>query len=106
MSEPGPAIRPPEETPRRYPSTMGGMLYLLALVGVLAGLGIAVLDDWRFGVRVLALALGFAAACRLLLPTRQAGMLAVRHRLVDVGMLVAVAAGLFFLAGDIPNQPL
>lgn len=99
-------IRPPEPSPRRYPSTLGGLLYLVALGGVLVGLGLAVMDDWRLGVRCVAAALGFAALCRLVLPTRQAGMLAVRHRAVDVLMLVAVGGLLFFLAGDIPNQPL
>ena len=101
-----PDILPPERPPRRYPSTLGGMLYLLALGGVLVGLALVVWEDWRTGVRVVAGSLGFAAACRLVLPTRQAGMLAVRHRAVDVLMLLGVAGALFFLAGDIPNQPL
>ena len=34
-----------------------------------------------------------------------AGMLAVRHRLVDVGMLAGVGAVLIFLSESIPNQP-
>jgi len=97
---------PPEAPPRRYPSTLGGALYVLALAGVFAGLGWAALYDWRDGVRVIAGALLFAAGCRLLLPTRQAGMLAVRHRALDVGLLVAVGVVLFFLAGSIPNQPI
>ncbi len=102
---PDPEIKPPETPPRRYPSTVGGALYLLTLVGVLASLGVAVVDDWRTGMRWFAAALTFAALCRLVLPTRQAGMLAVRHRVVDVLMLAGVAAALYFLAGDIPNQP-
>jgi hypothetical protein len=101
-----PDILPPERPPRRYPSTLGGVLYLLALAGVLVGLALVVWQDWRTGVRAVAGALAFAAACRLVLPTRQAGMLAVRHRVVDVLMLLGVAGALFFLAGDIPNQPL
>ncbi len=106
VSEVEPEIKPPEESPRRYPSTIGGLLYLVALGAVLAGIGISVLDDWRLGVRWVAAGLAFAATCRLLLPTRQAGMLAVRHRAVDVLMLLGVAGALWFLAGDIPNQPL
>ena len=101
-----PDILPPERPPRRYPSTLGGVLYLLALAGVLVGLALVVWQDWRTGVRAVAGALAFAAVCRLVLPTRQAGMLAVRHRMVDVLMLLGVAGALFFLAGDIPNQPL
>ena len=101
-----PELVPPEAAPRRYPSTVGGALYVLALAGVLVGVGWAVLDDWRQGVRVIAGALLFAAGCRLLLPSRQAGMLAVRHRAVDVTLLVVVGGVLIFLAGSIPNQPL
>lgn len=102
----GPEIRPPEPAPRRYPSTIGGALYLLAMAGVVVGIFLAVRDDWRLGVRWMAGSLLFAAACRLLLPSREAGMLAVRHRAVDVVMLVGVGAVLIFLASSIPNQPL
>ncbi len=97
---------PPEAPPRRYPSTLGGALYVLALAGVFAGLGWAALYDWRDGVRVIAGALLFAAGCRLILPTRQAGMLAVRHRVMDVTLLVLVGVALLVLAASIPNQPL
>ena len=101
-----PDLPPPSDDPRRYPSTLGGSLYLLALLGVGVGLGIAVLGDWRVGVRWVGGALLFAAGCRLALPARQAGMLAVRRRLVDTVMLTAGGVILIFLAGDIPNQPL
>ena len=43
---------------------------------------------------------------RLVLPARDAGMLAVRHRFVDVLLLVGVAGAIYYLAGDIPDQPL
>jgi len=90
---------------RRYPSTVGGACYLVVLGVGVAAIVVAGVDDWRFGVRLLAGALGGAAACRLVLPQRDAGMLAVRHRLVDVALLVAVAVTLWVLAGDIPDQP-
>lgn len=45
-----------------------------------------------------------AAVLRLGLPEKDAGMLAVRHRFLDVGILVAVAVGLVLLAGSIPEQ--
>jgi hypothetical protein len=105
-----PPAEPPAEPPtgpaeRRYPSTIGGACYLGVLL--VAGLGIAlvVLDDWRVGVRVVAGALAGAGLLRLVLPQRDAGMLAVRHRAVDVLLLGGVAAALWFLAGDIPDQP-
>jgi hypothetical protein len=47
----------------------------------------------------------FAALLRLVLPRRDAGMLAVRSRLVDCVLLAGTGAALFFLAATIPNQP-
>ena len=94
------------DQPRRYPSTLGGALYLLALAAVLAGVAIAVLDGWRNGVRWIGGGLVFAAVCRLLVPSRQAGMLAVRNRWIDVILLAGVGGLLLFLAGSIPDQPL
>ncbi|MFC5727678.1 MULTISPECIES: DUF3017 domain-containing protein [Nocardioides] len=75
------------------------------LAATAAGIVIAVVDDWRNGVRTISGALGFAALLRLLLPDRDAGMLAVRHRLLDVGILAALAVTLFVLAISIPEQP-
>ena len=92
--------------PRRYPSTLGGALYLLALGAVVAGTAIAVFDGWRNGVRWIGGGLVFAAVCRLLVPGRQAGMLAVRNRWIDVVLLAGVGGLLLFLAGSIPDQPL
>ncbi|UMG93344.1 DUF3017 domain-containing protein [Nocardioides sp. TF02-7] len=62
-------------------------------------------DDWRLGVRVVAGALAAAAALRLVLPQKDAGMLAVRHRLVDVLLVGSVATALFVLVASIPDQP-
>jgi hypothetical protein len=113
VSEPDPPAEPPQpeepEEPeeRRYPSTIGGAVYIVILIAT--GVGIAIVyrsHDWRLGVRVVAGALFAAALLRLVLPQRDAGMLAVRHRLVDVGLLVVFGGALFFLAGSIPDQPL
>lgn len=92
-------------TERRYPSTLGGACYIAVLLTAVLGLALVAFDDWRVGVRVIAGALAGAGLARLLLPQRDAGMLAVRHRLVDVALLVGVAGALWFLAGDIPDQP-
>jgi Protein of unknown function (DUF3017) len=91
---------------RRYPSTIGGACYLVVLAIAAVGLVVAARGDWRFGVRGIATSLLLAALARLLLPATQAGMLAVRRRLVDVGLLVVVGAVLWFLSISIPNQPL
>ena len=96
---------PPQEPPRRYPSTIGGGLYMVALVGVGVGLVIVMIGDWRLGVRFAGGSLVFAALCRLLLPSHHAGMLAVRQRWFDVALLVLLGVALIVLAGSIPDQP-
>ena len=42
---------------------------------------------------------------RLVLPEDDAGMLAVRHRALDVAFLVLIGTALFVLASTIPDQP-
>nr|WP_281367467.1 DUF3017 domain-containing protein [Nocardioides kongjuensis] len=74
----------------------------MLVVGV--GLVVAAASDWRVGLRIMSGGLLVAAALRLGLPEKDAGMLAVRHRFLDVGILVAVAVGLILLAGSIPEQ--
>jgi hypothetical protein len=96
----GPAER------RRYPSTIGGAFYLLVLAASIAGLVIVVHGNWRLGVKWISASLVFGGFIRLVLPARDGGMLAVRRRLVDVGLLVVVGVALWFLSVNIPNQPL
>jgi hypothetical protein len=70
----------------------------IVLVLALGATGIAysavVPPHWLRGVLLLAVACGLAGVFRLLLPARQAGLLAVRGRLVDVlcygGLAVAI----------------
>lgn len=96
----------PAEQERRYPSTIGGMCYLLVLATVAVGITIATLDDeWRTGIRVMGGALVFAALVRLVLRARDAGMLAVRHKALDAAILLVLGGLLIFLAGSIPDQP-
>jgi hypothetical protein len=105
---PRPDDVPPESAEpggRRYPSTIGGALYLLVLGASVVGLVIITQDHWRLGVRWIAASLLVAAVARLVIPAQQAGMLAVRRRAVDVVILVLAGAALWFLAGSIPNQP-
>jgi hypothetical protein len=95
----------PAEEERRYPSTIGGMFYLLVLATVTVAITIAALDEWRTGIRVMGGALVFAALVRLLLRGRDAGMLAVRHKVLDAVILLVLGGLLIFLAGSIPDQP-
>ena len=94
----------PDE-PRRYPSTIGGAFYLLVLGVVGVAMVLVGLDEWRTGIRLMGGALVFAAAVRLVLRARDAGMLAVRHKLLDAVVLIALGGALIFLAGSIPDQP-
>jgi hypothetical protein len=104
-----PDLPEPEHEPgteeRRYPSTLGGGFYLAVLVVCGAGLAVVAGGDWRFGVRILAVALMAAAGLRLVLPAKDAGMLAVRHRAIDVTVLAAMGGLIYFLASSIPEQP-
>ncbi len=95
-----------EPEPRRYPSTFGGFCYLFVLAMTGVGIVIVVVDDWRLGTRVIGGALILAGLLRLVLRERSAGMLAVRHRLTDVGLLLFVGSFVVFLSESIPDQPL
>ncbi|CUR60942.1 putative integral membrane protein [metagenome] len=94
----------PDE-PRRYPSTIGGAFYLLVLGVVAAAMVIVALDEWRTGIRLMGGALVFAALVRLVLRRRDAGMLAVRHKVLDAVVLAVLGGALIFLATSIPDQP-
>lgn len=90
---------------RRYPSTIGGAFYLGVLAVVALGLAVTAAGHWRGGVHLVAGALVAAAGLRLVLPTRDAGMLAVRHRALDCSLLAAVGVALWVLASTIPAEP-
>lgn len=106
---PEPGEQPPaastDEEERRYPSTLGGAFYIAVLIAAAVGISVAVLSDWRTGVRILAISIAAASLFRLALPQRDAGMLAVRNRWFDGALLLVLAGAIFFLAGDIPGPP-
>ncbi len=103
----------PEESPppaesamdeRRYPSTIGGACYLVILAVVGVALVVVGVGHWRTGIHLVAVSLGAAAVLRLVLPQRDAGMLAVRSRFLDAGLLAVGGGALYFLASTIPDQ--
>jgi hypothetical protein len=98
-------LEPGDVGPRRYPSTIGGLFYLLVLAVSAGGIGLVLAGSWRGGIRLVGGALLFAAAVRAVLSARNAGMLAVRHKAVDILLLVGLGSALLFLASSIPNQP-
>lgn len=105
LREPEPEEGRGEEEERRYPSTIGGAFYLAILAVCGAGIAVVAGGDWRLGVRILAVGLMVAAGLRLVLPARDAGMLAVRHRAIDVTVLATLGGLIYFLATSIPDQP-
>jgi hypothetical protein len=93
-----------ESARRRYPSTFGGLIYIVVVLTTLVGLGLVAFGPWRRGIAVLGFALIFAAAMRLVTKESEAGMLRVRSRWFDVTMLTAVGLSLLALAANIPDQ--
>jgi hypothetical protein len=100
-----PAAAETVDGPRRYPSTIGGAFYLVVLAVAVVGMGVIVWGDWRTGIRWIGAALVFGALVRLVLPSRDAGMLAVRSKPLDALMLAGVGVALFLLAASIPQPP-
>jgi hypothetical protein len=91
-------------TRRRYPSTFGGLIYLVVVLVTVVGLGLVAFGPWRRGVSLIGFALIFAAAMRLVTKEDEAGMLRVRSRWFDVTVLAGVGAALLALAANIPDQ--
>lgn len=89
---------------RRYPSTFGGLIYLIVVLTTMVGLGLVAFGPWRRGVALLGFALVFASAMRLVTKEGEAGMLRVRSRWFDVTVLAGVGISLLALAANIPDQ--
>ena len=96
---------PEEEEGRRYPSTLGGLVYLVVVAVTALGLLVVVLGPWRRGIVIIGTSLLLAAVMRLALRDANAGMLRVRRRWADVLMMVGVGVAMIVLANVIPNQP-
>lgn len=78
--------------------------YLVA-AAVVAGLSLTWLHHPRLGMYVVAAAFAAGALLRLVLPKRDAGLLALRHRALDVVVLGGLAAGIAVLATVTPFPP-
>jgi uncharacterized membrane protein len=79
---------------------------VIVLVGVVAGLVIALLGESsrRLGCLVIAGSLGVGAVERIALPSREAGLLQVRSKAFDAGMLIVLAAAIVALAVAVPMR--
>ena len=73
-------------------------------VAVLGLVLVAAFDRWRLGSGVVGLAFCLAAALRLTLPARQAGLLVVRSKGVDAAVLLTLGFALVALANTIPTS--
>ncbi|MCL6538700.1 MAG: DUF3017 domain-containing protein [Acidothermus sp.] len=69
----------------------------LAMAGVAIGLGVIAVHHFRWGVGAIAVSLLGAALLRTVLPSWAAGLLVVRSRLVDVGILGGIGFTLLLL---------
>jgi hypothetical protein len=87
---------------RRYPSTLGGLFYLIVLGSAVAGIALSAAGRWHAGMIWLGGSLLAAAVVRLVLPESQAGMLHVRRRLVDVALLLVLGGGVLAAAAAVP----
>jgi hypothetical protein len=78
------------------------ILLVLALGATGIAYAAAVPRHWLRGVLLLAVACGIAGVLRLLLPVRQAGLLAVRGRLTDVVCYIGLAVAIIVLGLALP----
>lgn len=72
------------------------------LAGVLVGFGAVALNRWRLGMLIVGLAFLGGGLLRLVLPTRRAGLLAVRGRGLDVLVLGVLGAAMLLLSAAVP----
>jgi hypothetical protein len=79
---------------------------LVVLVGVLAGLVIALVAEsgWRLGCLVIGGSLVVGAIERMALPSREAGLLQVRSKAFDAGMLIILGIAIVVLALAVPMR--
>jgi Ca2+/H+ antiporter len=75
----------------------------LVMLGVVVSLILIALDAFRVGSILLAGSVLLAAFLRLLLPEKDAGLLAVRAKRIDVSVLVALGIALSILGFWVPE---
>jgi Protein of unknown function (DUF3017) len=86
------------EPQARKSGVLGELPLALVISGVGAGLVVIALHHFRWGNLLIAGSLLAGALFRSVLPTRRAGLLAVRARLTDVVTMAVMGAGLLVLA--------
>jgi Protein of unknown function (DUF3017) len=78
---------------------------VVVLLGVVAGLVIALVweSGWRLGCLVIGGSLAVGAIERIAMPSRDAGLLQVRSKAFDVGMLTVLSVAIIVLAMVVPT---
>jgi hypothetical protein len=92
------AVAVPVEPQERPSGVLGEIPLALIICGVGSGLVVIALHHFRWGNLLIAGSLLAGALLRLVLPTRRAGLLAVRARFTDVVTMSVMGAGLMVLA--------
>jgi len=108
--EPSTLVEADPTNPEHKPSPIFGRATLnlpewpliLVFVGIVIALGVAVADSFRLGSVLFGGALVLAFFLRLVLTDREAGMLKVRSRLVDLFVLGGFAVGILVLTLALP----
>lgn len=88
------------------PSAVGTGILTATIALVALGLAVMAGGDWRIGVALAGAGLDVAGVSRLVLSTRVAGPLRVRHsRWSDAFTMCALGTALLVLAWLVPDQP-
>jgi hypothetical protein len=88
----------------RYPSTFGGLIYIVVVLTTATGLAIVAFGPWRRGVALVGFTLVFAASMRLVTKEDEAGMHRLREPSFELARLAAAGVSLIALAANIPDQ--
>jgi hypothetical protein len=88
---------------RDFARRVFGGQWPILLVGLflVAACGLVAAGYWRRGALVMAIGVAVAAALRLSLTEEQAGLLAVRSRMVDFLTTASVSAAMLYIAWTI-----
>lgn len=97
------AVTPPDgDAPEASSRRWGEWPLAIVMAVVLAGLAVVASGHFRRGTVVLSFGVALALFLRLLLPSRDAGMLRVRSKRIDVAVLTVLAVGTGVLSLWVP----
>lgn len=89
----------------RLPRSRGSQIYLLLLLGVVAGLMMVASGPWRAGLMVVGGTFVLAALARVLVSAEHVGMLRVRSKAFDIFWTASLGISLSLLALLVPPGP-